>query len=418
MDTRDRPRPLEIPRASDALITPDRIRRLRGAVALCVITAFSLELAARFLDRAAGVDALVTKSVSFVALALLCGTAIYLIFMLHRQVMLRRMISIGAGILMLTQGLSLLREAQFWREHQNNLWEWSRHAEGVLFLTGVVMLLATFYLALIEVVLGKSLLQQERTKLCEDIAVRTRTEEELRESRDKLRRLSAHVEKIRESERARIARELHDELGQDLTCLKIDIDRLKNQLKLPRDENEPSLDILASMSDQVIAMVKTTRRIVTELHPALLDDLGLHAALEWLVADFQSRNQIPCSLHVQDGELPLTRESTTALFRIAQECLTNVARHADASQVDLHCSVARGWIELDVTDNGRGLEDDASANGKLGFGILGMRERAALLGGRFAIESKAGAGTRVAFAIPCPEHCGQPDPSRPELEVE
>jgi signal transduction histidine kinase len=407
MDTRDRPHTPEIPTVPLATAAPEHIRRVRGVVALCVITAFFLEVAARFLDETTGMAPLVTESVSFVALVLLCGTAVYLIFMLQRQTLLRRMISVGAGILVLTQGLSLLREASFWRDSQNLLWEWSQHAEGVLFLTGVVMLLATFYLALIEMVLVKSFLQREQLKLCEDIAVRSRAEVELRESRDKLRHLTAHVERIREAERARIARELHDELGQDLTSLRFDVEKLRNLRQQSCDDGESAPKVIDSMTRQIAAMVKTTRRIVTELHPAILDDLGLHAALEWLVSDFQSRTQIPCSFDLQDDELPLSKDSTTALFRIAQECLTNVARHADANRVNLHCSVVDDRVVLGVDDNGRGFVDGALADGKLGFGILGMRERVSLLGGEFSITSTSGAGTRVRIAIPRAESNGQ-----------
>jgi signal transduction histidine kinase len=398
---------------------PDSIiRNSRLVVAALVVTALILEIAARFMHDMQDVPGIIPKSVSLVALFLLCGTATYLIFMLHRNVLLRRMISIGVGMLLFTQTFGVLRETPYWRANQGPIWELTQQADNFLVLTGVVMLLATFYFALIEMVLVKAFLQRERTKLSEDIAILKRTEEQLRESRDELRRLTAHVEEIRELERARLARELHDELGQDLTSLKIDVQRLKNELQEKSGNTELGSDIFASMTRQIDGMVGTTRRIVTELHPAILDDLGLHAALEWLVTDFQTRTQIPCSFDLKEESFPLSKDTSTALFRIAQECLTNVARHAEATQVDLRFSAANASAELEVRDNGRGLKAGTSPGGARGFGILGMRERVRLLGGMFTIESNNGGGTRVNVTVPCEYLNNQMNSLRPGPDTE
>ncbi len=373
---------------------------MRYAVAIAVLTAFFLEVTIRILGETLGVDSLVAKSVSFVSLALLCAAALYLIFMIHRQAQLRWMVLAGVAALLLAQGLSVFRETSFWHTHQSQLLEWGGIAENLLMMTGVVILLATFYFALIEMVLIKAILQREQTKLRDEIGERIRAEDELRQSRDELRRLTAHVQEVRELERARIARELHDELGQNLTALRIDLERLKRQLHERTGTSEPYANILASLSRQVDIMVGTTRRIVTELHPAILDDLGLHAALEWLTRDFQTRTKTRCTVKLFDESLDVAKEKATAIFRIAQECLTNVARHAEATHVQFQCTEQNGWLELVVEDNGRGITGGSTLGESKGFGILGMRERVTLLGGRFTMESQNGAGTRVEVAIP------------------
>jgi len=154
------------------------------------------------------------------------------------------------------------------------------------------------------------------------------------------------------------------------------------------------------MSQQTDTLVQTTRRLITELRPYILDDLELPDAIEWLANDFQTRTQVPCSVSLKVGDTKFDRESTCALFRIVQECLTNVMRHSGATEVSIQMAPENGHLLLEVADNGRGIRNGHAPSGRRTFGILGMRERVALLGGEFRIQSEAGSGTRVSVIIP------------------
>jgi len=229
-----------------------------------------------------------------------------------------------------------------------------------------------------------------------DITQHTRTEQELRSSHEQLRALAAHLESVREDERGRVAREVHDELGQALTALKFDLSWLANRLA---GENPGLLAETRAMIKLVDSTIQLVRRISTELRPGVLDDLGLVAALEWQAQDFKTRTGIACAFSSGVADTGPDREVATALFRICQETLTNVIRHAEASTVEIFLEEESAHLILSVRDNGKGIRAEEIANGK-SMGILGMRERARLLGGHVSIVGRPGEGTRVTVGIP------------------
>jgi PAS domain S-box-containing protein len=234
------------------------------------------------------------------------------------------------------------------------------------------------------------------TVILRDVTERVRAQEALERSREDLREFAAAAGNVREQEKSRIARELHDELGQALTALKMDLNWMAEHL--PADA--PALAAkIETMQQMLGSTVAATRRISADLRPLMLDDLGLLPALEWLVQNFTERSGIDCELNLTSADLDLPEPYATAVFRILQESLTNVARHAQASMVEATLSRAGKCITLAVQDNGRGFSgsDPRRPNS---FGLLGMRERAYLLGGEARVESSPGQGTRVEVTIP------------------
>jgi len=224
-----------------------------------------------------------------------------------------------------------------------------------------------------------------------------RAEEQLRESHRQLRALSVYLQTVREEERTRIAREVHDELGQALTSCKLDLSWIAS--KLPRDL-KPLLEKARALTSHIDSTIQTVRRISSELRPGVLDHLGLVAALEWQANEFQNRTGIQCDVSNNLKEMPLDQDLSTTLFRIFQETLTNVIRHAGATRVFVDLTQADERITLEVKDNGRGISRKDVSNGK-SMGLLGMRERAALLGGMFRISRLVrGHGTRVCVSFP------------------
>jgi signal transduction histidine kinase len=233
----------------------------------------------------------------------------------------------------------------------------------------------------------------------EDRAQHRRAEEQLRESHEQLRALSVYLQSIREEERTRIAREVHDELGQALTSCKLDLAWIAG--KLPSDLKTLS-DKAKSLTAHIDSTIQTVRRISSELRPGVLDHLGLVAAIEWQANEFQSRTGIKCDVHARVREPLLDQNLSTTFFRIFQETLTNVIRHAGATEVSVSLKQSQGKIILEVKDNGRGIAPTDIFNTK-SMGLLGMRERAALLGGAFKIGAiPLGKGTRVRVSIPLP----------------
>jgi two-component system sensor histidine kinase UhpB len=230
----------------------------------------------------------------------------------------------------------------------------------------------------------------------QDISERKQAERELKESRRQLRALSVFLQSVREEERTRIARELHDELGQVLTALRIDIGWLSPRVG---SGDQRIAEKLVSMSRLVDSTVDSVRRISGDLRPGVLDDLGLAAAVEWLVEQFRARHHIACELTLSRDEFTLSDQVATAVFRIVQEALTNIARHAHASQVSVHIGDSEKGMELEVADNGRGFAFHLP-EGKKTYGLLGMRERARMLGGSLEIDGTAGQGTTVRATIP------------------
>jgi signal transduction histidine kinase len=231
----------------------------------------------------------------------------------------------------------------------------------------------------------------------EQRAQHRRAEEQLRESHKQLRALSVYLQTVREEERTRIAREVHDELGQALTSCKLDLSWIAN--RLPKDL-KPLLEKTRALTTHIDSTIQMVRRISSELRPGVLDHLGLVAALEWQANEFQNRTGIKCEVHSNIGDALLETDLSTTLFRIFQETLTNVIRHAGATQVSVHLQREEARISLEVKDNGRGISPQEASGGK-SMGLLGMRERAALLGGMFKIGRLThGHGTRVCVSIP------------------
>ena len=220
-----------------------------------------------------------------------------------------------------------------------------------------------------------------------------------------MRALTAHLERIREEERTRIAREIHDELGQALTGLKMDLSWFAGRLP-----NQPALhDKSAAMLKLIDSTVNSVRRLSTELRPAILDNLGLIPAIEWLAQEFEKRTGVTCEFLATDDDLTVDEERTTALFRICQEALTNVARYAQATEVHIVIETDDKHISVRISDNGRGITE-ADARGTKSFGLLGMRERARLLGGTFEITGTPGQGTTLTVRIPSPQLALEPRP--------
>jgi PAS domain S-box-containing protein len=229
-----------------------------------------------------------------------------------------------------------------------------------------------------------------------DVTERRQAEEDLRVSQEQLRHLAARLQDVREEERAAISREIHDELGQALTGMKMDLKWLEKQLP----EKTPALQQrLASLYELINTTIQNVRRLASSLRPGVLDDFGLVAALEWLAQDFTKRTGITCHLREMPEDFPLERERATAVFRISQEALTNITRHAEATQVEVYLSNDETQLCLEVRDNGKGITAD-QINHIRSLGLVGMRERALLLGGAFNISGTPGVGTTVTVQIP------------------
>ena len=229
-----------------------------------------------------------------------------------------------------------------------------------------------------------------------EIAERQRAEQQLTNSRDELRALAARLQKVREEERTYIAREIHDELGQVCTAIKMDLALIGNKLTNRQSQLRGKVEGATQLVD---GMIVTLRRIASELRPTTLDDLGLQAALESHAQEFESRTGIRCSVALPPEPLMLDKDRSTAIFRIFQESLTNVARHAHATSVEARFLHERDHLIFQIVDNGTGFDPEAAKAGK-SLGLVGMQERALLLGGEFKTEGKPGTGTTVTLALP------------------
>ncbi len=240
------------------------------------------------------------------------------------------------------------------------------------------------------------------TVMLRDITERQRAENALKQSREELRELSANLQNVREEEKTRIARELHDDLGQQLTALKMDLSVIEQQLRAPgrAQPNDDVLSHLQGMRRLIDATVASVRRIAADLRPVMLDDLGLVPAIEWLANDFTNRYGIDVERHIETGGLTFTSAGATTLFRIVQEALTNVARHADATRVALRLDIEEGFCVLRVADNGRGAAPGGSAHEDKSFGLIGIRERAHMLGGNVTIDTALARGFSITVAFP------------------
>ena len=237
----------------------------------------------------------------------------------------------------------------------------------------------------------------EKTTLFEqEVDQRERVMLQLQSSERELRSLSSHLQTIREEERKQIAREIHDELGQALTTLKLKLSLLDQGSEA---FDHASRQRLNSMSEIIDETIKSVRRIITELRPGLLDDLGLTAAMEWQAEEFEQRTGIVCNLIITPSEIIVDQNRSTAIFRIFQEALTNTARHAHASCIDARLAERDRTIELSVTDNGKGITEEQISDSN-SFGLIGIRERVLFLGGKVQIHGKYGIGTTVHVTVP------------------
>ena len=229
-----------------------------------------------------------------------------------------------------------------------------------------------------------------------DITERKLAEVAIKQSEEQLRNLTTYLQKIGEVERTNIAREIHDELGLGLTVLKIDLSWLRKRLP----EKEITLHEKAETMTQLIdKTIQTVKKISTELRPGLLDDLGLAAAIEWQAEEFQKRTGILCKITIDPKDVTFDRDRNTAIYRIFQETLTNVARHAQATEVDVSLRQRDGQLELNVRDNGRGITEKELANPK-SFGLIGIRERVKIFSGINIIKGVPGKGTTVTVRMP------------------
>jgi PAS domain S-box-containing protein len=231
----------------------------------------------------------------------------------------------------------------------------------------------------------------------EDITERKRAEQALRTSRERLRRLAARIEATREEERTAIAREVHDELGQALTGLKMDLAWLRDHLA--KAQTETFKERLGAAEALANSTLDGMRNLAARLRPSLLDDLGLTAAIEWQVKEFAERAGCRFDLDLTDEDIGLDRERDTAVYRILQEALTNVARHARANRVTVNLEAYSDRLELIVADDGKGIRDE-DIESVTSMGLTGMRERAGALGGQVDIRPRSGGGTRVSLRVP------------------
>jgi PAS domain S-box-containing protein len=226
-----------------------------------------------------------------------------------------------------------------------------------------------------------------------DITIRKKAEEELQNSLEQLHRLTKHIEKIREDERVAIARDLHDDLGQALTAVRIDLGIIKHLVS----DAEVVLKIM-NVSALVGETIKTVQRLTAELRPQIIDDLGLEAAIEWYTKEFAQRNGIEVFIDI-DSSIFITPDASLNLFKIMQESLTNIARHSKATQVDIGLNKEDDFIVFWISDNGIGIKEN-EIKSKNSFGIIGMMERASLLGGTLDFCLDNDRGTLVKLLLP------------------
>jgi PAS domain S-box-containing protein len=232
--------------------------------------------------------------------------------------------------------------------------------------------------------------------IARDITERKQAEEKLRRTSKLLRELATHLQSVREEERTMIAQEIHDELGQVLTALKIQVSLLANKLN---NDQEPLKKKINSLLDMIDASVESVQKISSKLRPGILDELGLIAAIEWQTEEFEKLTNIKCSLVLPKEEVILEKDKSTAIFRIFQEALTNIARHSQSNKAQISLLNHQSNIYLEIQDNGKGISQDQIKDFK-SLGIHGMKERAMVFGGQVNIEGIAGKGTIVKVEIP------------------
>ncbi len=235
-----------------------------------------------------------------------------------------------------------------------------------------------------------------RLAMIRDITARKLAADELKASRERLRSLSDHLQRAREEERAAVSREIHDELGQVLATVQLEVSSLAGAYR----DHRYLTDKIAGVEQLIAGAIKTVQSLSARLRPALLDELGLAEALEWQIKEFQTRTGIHCTHDILLQDTRFGKEVATAIFRTCQEALTNVMRHAEATRVAVSLEERKGRIVLIVRDNGRGITSE-QVRGRRSLGIIGMRERAYMLGGRVRVCRRSEGGTLVLAHIPC-----------------
>jgi len=237
------------------------------------------------------------------------------------------------------------------------------------------------------------------TVIMRDVSDRQRVQEQLARSHDQLRQLSAALQTIREEERTHIARELHDDLGQLLASLRMDLNLLQQTAGTPPD----SLRLMHGMEANLLTAITSLRRIASNLRPRALDEGGLFFALQGLRDDFVERYGIPCTLLADEAELRLDDAASTAIFRIVQEALTNIARHAEASSVTMNLFRLNHELLVTISDDGRGIRPEDMEKAE-SLGLIGMRERVWAMRGEISISAEEPSGTRIDIVLPVSGH--------------
>lgn len=240
--------------------------------------------------------------------------------------------------------------------------------------------------------------QETRLVLGNNVTEKHIAEEKLKESYEAIRKLTGHLQNVREEERLHMSREIHDELGQLITVLKMDVSWLNKKIG---EENTAAKNKVQEILGVIDTTAKTVRRIASELRPSLLDNLGLVAAMEWHLEEFEKRSGITKKPDLPDSEIQLPNTHRIGLFRIFQESLTNVARHSGATEVFVSLKLADKHLNLVIKDNGQGFDERQEQ--KKTLGLLGMKERSQMMGGRYNITSNPGEGTTVTVVVPLPE---------------
>ncbi len=236
--------------------------------------------------------------------------------------------------------------------------------------------------------------------LVKEIAERKRAEKEIRNSREQLRALAGHLQSVREEERTRIARGVHDELGQELTALKMELSLIERILSSETLKVQQRVsDKTKCISELVDGSIRKVRQIATELRPGILDGLGLIEAMEWQAQEFNTRTGINCDIRSNVDHVELDEDKSTAIFRVFQESLTNVARHADATRVSTKLRKNARHLILEIRDNGKGIRNSKISDPK-SIGLIGMRERALLLRGELKINGVPKKGTTITVKVP------------------
>lgn len=237
--------------------------------------------------------------------------------------------------------------------------------------------------------------ERQRRNLQQEINERKKTEADLKKSQKQLRELSAHLNSAMEKERALISREIHDDLGQLLSTLNMDVSWLENHLPARKELFQRT----KHMSDLITKTVQRVRKISQKLRPSVLDNLGFYPAIKWQLNEFQKQSGIQCRLTMPSTPVLLIEPISNSLFRVFQEALTNIYRHADATEVEVAIAKLNGGLSMEIQDNGCGILE-SNINDPKSFGLTGLRERIRILNGKVDISGKSGAGTRIKVYIP------------------